>query len=175
MGLMRPQLRICQPALQPPGKAADQPTFSLLHSNILYIFFFLGASIILALDSAIAYFRNGGNISKYTKYTIAVFIINIILWMSFNYSRTVRRGMLRQLGDKLRWAGVLAQVTLARQLEERQGGSSWELMGEDLLINMILTPCVCFLHFGRSTSQHNTTGFNPQTKILVLYCDCCCA
>ena len=75
-----------RPTNCPPDKADCQPTFSLLHSNILYGFFFLGASIILGLDTAIAGLRNG-RYSNITNSVVLAFLVNTVLWLNMNYSR----------------------------------------------------------------------------------------
>ena len=60
-----------------------EPNFSLLHSNVLYALFFIGTVIVLGLDMALQLSRSS-EISEGTKPFIAIFVLNIVLWIDFN-------------------------------------------------------------------------------------------
>jgi hypothetical protein len=70
-------------------KVLDQPNFSLYHSNILYIFFFLYVFIFECADVGFQIIRKPPNtpLDTVTKYCLAIFSINLMLWLEFNYSR----------------------------------------------------------------------------------------
>ena len=67
-----------------------EPNLSLVHSNVLYAFFFIGTAIVLGLDLALQLARNH-SISDGTKPFIAIFVLNIVLWIDFNIHMAKRR------------------------------------------------------------------------------------
>ena len=101
-------------------KLLDQPNFSLFHSNILYTFFFVSTSLILGADTTLQLVRNG-RIATVTMYFAAVFLVNLVLWLDFNYSRTKK--------------------------EEPVRPRSWllELMEEDTLASLVVAPLLWML------------------------------
>ena len=67
-----------------------EPNLSLVHSNVLYVLFFIGTVIVLGLDLALQLARNH-SISEGTKPFIAIFALNIALWIDFNIHMAKRR------------------------------------------------------------------------------------
>ena len=61
-----------------------EPDFSLFHSNLLYAFFFISSIIILVGDMAFQISRHG-RVSTITKSVWTIFILNLALWLDFNY------------------------------------------------------------------------------------------
>ena len=93
----------------------NEPNLSLIQSNILYVLFFLGASIILFIDVLDQRFRKSAfwsrdpenlhihpswisdvisNVSNVTKVFISLLVVNVILWIDFNL-RIVRTSSSR--------------------------------------------------------------------------------
>ena len=64
--------------------------FSLFHSNIIYVMFVVGTTIIFTMDIAIQLEKRGW-LSPITKAVLAIFTLNTILWLDFNYSRRKAR------------------------------------------------------------------------------------
>ena len=108
------------PTMSINDKVLDQPNFSLFHSNILYTFFFVSTSLILGADTTLQFIRNG-RIATVTMYFAAVFLVNLVLWLDFNYSRTKK--------------------------EEPARPRSWllELMEEDTLASLVVAPLLWML------------------------------
>ena len=62
--------------------------FSLLHSNILYVMFVLGNALVVGVDIVIQIHRNPSRrLSSITGVFLVIFILNILLWIDFNYNR----------------------------------------------------------------------------------------
>ena len=70
---------------------SSAPNFSLFHSNILYLCFFVGTFFCLAADSLLQLEKNHF-INDITKLFLALFLINILLWIDFNinFSKSTR-------------------------------------------------------------------------------------
>ena len=64
---------------------SSEPNFSLFHSNILYLCFFVGIFVCLAADSRLQLKKNHF-INDITKLFLALFLINILLWIDFNFN-----------------------------------------------------------------------------------------
>ena len=62
----------------------NEPNFSLLQSNILYLMFFLGSFLCLGADMIVQKARNGF-ISNNTQFFLSILLLNIILWIDFNF------------------------------------------------------------------------------------------
>ena len=58
--------------------------FSLFHSNILYVMFVVGTLLIISMDIAIQLKRRGW-LNQITKAVLAIFSLNTVLWLDFNY------------------------------------------------------------------------------------------
>ena len=63
----------------------DQPNFSLIHSNVLYLLFILGFFACFGGDILMQLAKNG-YVNKNTKVFISIFIINTLLWIDFNFN-----------------------------------------------------------------------------------------
>ena len=62
----------------------NQPNFSLSQSNLLYLFFFLGAVTYLLGDFWFSTTRNGFSFSQFPKVYSILLLVNLILWIDFN-------------------------------------------------------------------------------------------
>ena len=71
-------------AVNKPNAWTNEPNFSLLQSNILYLMFFLGSFLCLGADMIVQKGKNGF-ISNNTQFFISILLLNIILWVDFNF------------------------------------------------------------------------------------------
>jgi hypothetical protein len=62
----------------------NEPNFSLLQSNILYLMFFLGSFLCLGMNMIVQKAKNG-SISNNTQFFISILLLNVILWVDFNF------------------------------------------------------------------------------------------
>ena len=66
--------------------------FSLLHSNILYMMFVIGDSLVMGVDIAIQLHKHPFTwLNPFTYIFLIIFILNILLWINFNYNRRRHR------------------------------------------------------------------------------------
>ena len=74
------------------GKSAktEEPNFSLLHSNILYLLFFVGSLTCLGADMALQRVKNKF-IKNNTKLFVSFFAANVFLWIDFNFNKVFRK------------------------------------------------------------------------------------
>ena len=66
------------------GNQPNQPNFSLFQSNLLYLFFFLGAFTYLLGDFWFSTTRNGFSFAQFPKVYSILLLVNLILWIDFN-------------------------------------------------------------------------------------------
>ena len=67
------------------SQKSDQPNFSLFHSNVLYLLFILGFFTCFGGDILMQLAKNG-YVNKNTKVFMSIYIINIFLWIDFNFN-----------------------------------------------------------------------------------------
>ena len=65
------------------SQKSDQPNFSFIQSNVLYLLFILGFFACFGGDLLMQLAKNG-YVNENTKVFISIFIINIFLWIDFN-------------------------------------------------------------------------------------------
>ena len=66
------------------SKRTEEPNFSLLRSNILYLMFFVGSFNCLGGDVVMQWAKNG-YINNNTKLFLSFFVANVLLWIDFNF------------------------------------------------------------------------------------------
>ena len=70
--------KLCRKSIE-----SNEPNFSLIHSNFLYLMFLLGFFASFGGDIMMQWAKNG-DVSKNTKAFMFIFAINIFLWIDFN-------------------------------------------------------------------------------------------
>ena len=74
------------------NKTKSTANFSLLHSNILYIMFVTGNSLVMSGDIAIQIHRHRFyGLNPITNMFLIIFLLNILLWVDFNNNRRRRQ------------------------------------------------------------------------------------
>ena len=70
----------------------DEPDFCIFHSNILYMFFLTGTSITMAADVLVVQRAGRGLAVSTVTYTALLGVmVNLVLWLDFNYTMYKRR------------------------------------------------------------------------------------
>jgi hypothetical protein len=78
------QAVVSNPQLVKKAMKTDEPNFSLLHSNILYLLFFVGTFTMLLADMVLQSAKNKF-IRNDTKMFFSFFVANVLLWIDFNF------------------------------------------------------------------------------------------
>ena len=68
----------------------EEPEFSLFHSNVLYMFFFIGTLIMFGLEMALQTARKSNIAPPITKMFLGILFFNLVLWLDFNRNMTMR-------------------------------------------------------------------------------------
>ena len=68
----------------------DQPEFSLFHSNVLYMFFFIGTLVMFGLEMAHQTARKSDFAPPITQIFLGILFFNLILWLDFNRNMKMR-------------------------------------------------------------------------------------
>ena len=69
---------------------SEQPEFSLFHSNVLYIFFFIGSLIMFGLEMALQTARDVNTSTPIQKICNGILFLNLMLWLDFNRNMKMR-------------------------------------------------------------------------------------